>query len=144
MRPQFVEALNSIGTIQLILGNFDNGLEYFKKTIEIDKFYSESYYNYASAQKISYKDEIFLKLKNFIEKEKFPEAQNFKMYYSLSKSYFDLDNYEFGFKYLQLANNFKLKEIEYSFKKQSKNFKKIKEYFVSTCQDITQRQSRFY
>ena len=130
LRPQFVEALNSIGTIQLILGNFDNGLEYFKKTIEIDKFYSESYYNYASAQKISYKDEIFLKLKNFIEKEKFPEAQNFKMYYSLSKSYFDLDNYEFGFKYLQLANNFKLKEIEYSFKKQSKNFKKIKEYFL--------------
>jgi len=130
LRPQFVEALNNIGTIQLILGNFENGLKYFKKTIEIDKFYSESYFNYVSAQKISYKDEIFLKLKNFIEEEKFSEAQNFKMYYSLSKSYFDLDNYELGFKYLKLADGFKLKEIEHSFKKQCKNFKKIKEYFL--------------
>jgi len=130
LRPQFVEALNNIGTIQLILGNFEDGLKYFKKTIEIDKFYSESYFNYISAKKISYNDEIFLKLKNFIEKENFPEVQNFKMYYSLSKSYFDLDNHELGFKYLKLANDFKLNEIEYSFKKQSKNFKKIKEYFL--------------
>ena len=127
--PQFVEALNNIGTIQLILGNFENGLKYFKKTIEIDKFHSESYYNYVSAKKITYKDEIFLKLKNFVEKEKTPEVQNFKMYYALSKSYFDLDNYELGFKYLELASNFKLNEIEYSFKKQSRNFKKIKKYF---------------
>ena len=127
--PQFVEALNNIGTIQLILGNFENGLKYFKKTIEIDKFHSESYYNYVSAKKITYNDEIFLKLKNFFEKEKTPEVQNFKMYYALSKSYFDLDNYELGFKYLELASNFKLNEIEYSFKKQSRNFKKIKKYF---------------
>jgi len=127
--PQFVEALNNIGTIQLILGNFETGLKYFKKTIEIDKFHSESYYNYVSAKKITYKDEIFLKLKNFVEKEKNPEVQNFKMYYALSKSYFDLDNYELGFKYLELASNFKLNEIEYSFKKQSRNFKKIKKYF---------------
>ena len=130
LRPQFVEALNNIGTIQLILGNFEDGLKYFKKTIAIDKFYSESYFNYISAKKISYNDEIFLKLKNFIEKENFPEVQNFKMYYSLSKSYFDLNNHELGFKYLKLANDFKLNEIEYSFKKQSKNFKKIKEYFL--------------
>ena len=127
--PQFVEALNNIGTIKLILGNFENGLKYFKKTIEIDKFHSESYYNYVSAKKITYKDEIFLKLKNLIENEKIPEVQNFKMYYALSKSYFDLDNDELGFKYLELANNFKLNEIEYSFKKQSRNFKKIKKYF---------------
>ena len=127
--PQFVEALNNIGTIQLILGNFETGLKYFKKTIEIDKFHSESYYNYVSAKKITYNDEIFLKLKNFVEKEKTPEVQNFKMYYALSKSYFDLDNYELGFKYLELASNFKLNEIEYSFKKQSRNFKKIKKYF---------------
>ena len=129
LNPQFVEALNNIGTIQLILGNFENGLKYFKKTIEIDKFHSESYYNYVSAKKITHNDEIFLKLKNFVEKEKTPEVQNFKMYYALSKSYFDLDNYELGFKYLELASNFKLNEIEYSFKKQSRNFKKIKKYF---------------
>ena len=53
------------------------------------------------------------------------------MYYSLSKSYFDIDNKDLAFKYLQLASNFKLKEIEIHIK-QSKDFKQIKEYFKTS------------
>ena len=131
LNPQFIESINNIGTIHLILGNFEDGLKYFKESIEKDKFYSESYYNYVSAKKINKDDKIFLKLKNLIEEEKFPQAQNFKMYYSLSKSYFDMNNKDLGFKYLELASNFKLKEVEVSYKKQFKDFKKIKEYFGS-------------
>ena len=136
LNPKFTEALNNIGTIQLILGNFEDGLKYFKKTIEIDQFHSESYFNYISSKKISSDDEIFLKLKNFIEKDNFPETRNYKMYYSLSKAYFDLGNHELGFNYLKLAKNFKLNEIDYSFKKQSKNFKKIKEYFYDDIKSL--------
>ena len=121
LNPQFVEALNNIGTIQLILGNFEDGLKYCKKTIEIDKFHSEAYFNYILAKKISKNDQIFLNLKKLIETENFSEAKNFKMFYSLSKSYFDLENNDLGFKYLKLANDLKLNEIEYSFKKQFKN-----------------------
>ena len=52
------------------------------------------------------------------------------MYYSLSqKSYFDINNKDLGFKYLKFASKFKLKEIENSYKKQSKDFKKIKKIF---------------
>ena len=58
------------------------------------------------------------------------------MYYSLSKAYFDLGNHELGFNYLKLAKNFKLNEIDYSFKKQSKNFKKIKEYFYDDIESL--------
>ena len=129
LNPKFVESMNNIGSINLILGNFENGLKYFVEAIKIDKFNSESYYNYVSAKKITNEDKVFLKLKNLIEEEKLPEVQNFKMYYSLSKSYFDINNKELGFKYLEFASNFKLKEIEHSYKKQSKDFKKIKEYF---------------
>ena len=136
LNPKFTEALNNIGTIQLILGNFEDGLEYFKKTIEIDKFHSESYFNYISSKKISDNDEIFLKLKNFIEVEKLPETQNYKMYYSLSKAYFDLGNHEFGFNYLKLAKEFKLNEIDFSFTKQSKNFMKIKDYFYEDIKNL--------
>jgi len=129
LNPNFVDAINNIGAIELILGNFKSGLKYFKKTIEIDKFNSEAYINYVSAQKIVPEDEIFLKLQKFVEIEKLSETQNMKMYYALSKSYFDIDNNKSAFEYLQLANEMKLEEMEYSFKKQSKNFKKIKEYF---------------
>ena len=89
-------------------------IKYFKEAIKIDKFNSESYYNYISAKKILENDEIFIKLQNLVEEEKLPEVQNFKMYYSLSKSYFDIDNKDLAFKYLELASNFKLKEISLS------------------------------
>ena len=129
LNPKFVESINNIGSINLILGNFENGLKYLKEAIEIDIFNSEAYYTYSSAKKISEEDPIFLKLKSLIEEKREPQAQNFKMYYALSKSYFDVNNIDLGFKYLKLASNFKLNEIEKSFKKQSRDFKKIKKYF---------------
>ena len=142
LNPQFVESMNNIGSINLILGNFENGIKYFKEAIEIDKFNSESYYNYVSAKKILENDEIFIKLQNLVEEEKLPEVQNFKMYYSLSKSYFDIDNKDLAFKYLELASNIKLKEIENSYKKQSKDFKQIKEYF-KTSKKISELSNNF-
>ena len=142
LNPQYVESMNSIGSINLILGNFESGIKYFKEAIEIDKFNSESYYNYVSAKKILENDEIFIKLQNLVEEEKSPEVQNFKIYYSLSKSYFDIDNKDLAFKYLQLASNFKLREIENSYKKQSKDFKQIKEYF-KTSKKISELSNNF-
>ena len=142
LNPQFVECMNNIGSINLILGNFENGIKYFKEAIEIDKFNSESYYNYVSAKKILENDEIFIKLQNLVEEEKLPEVQNFKIYYSLSKSYFDIDNKDLAFKYLELASNFKLREIENSYKKQSKDFKQIKEYF-KTSKKISELSNNF-
>ena len=58
-----------------------------------------------SKKDFSENDEIFIKLKILVEKEKSPEVQNFKMYYSLSKSYFDINNKDLKlmtFKYLKL------------------------------------------
>ena len=142
LNPQFIEPMNNIGSINLILGNFENGIKYFKEAIKIDKFNSESYYNYVSAKKILENDEIFIKLQNLVEEEKLPEVQNFKMYYSLSKSYFDIGNKDLAFKYLELASNFKLREIENSYKKQSKDFKQIKEYF-KTSKKISELSNNF-
>ena len=51
LNPKFVESINNIGSINLILGNFENGLKYLKEAIEIDIFNSEAYYAYTSAKK---------------------------------------------------------------------------------------------
>ena len=95
--------MNNIGSINLILGNFEKGIKYFKKAIEIDKFNSNLII-IMFRQKILENDEIFIKLKNLVEVENSPEVQNFKIYYSLSKSYFDIDNKDLAFKYLQLTS----------------------------------------
>ena len=46
LKPQFVESMNNIGSINLILGNFENGIKYFKEAMNgaykaLDKLRSE-------------------------------------------------------------------------------------------------------
>ena len=51
-------------------------------------------------------------------------------FYSISKVYFDIGNNDLAFKYLNSANKLKLAKLEYSFNKDKKDFKKIKEFFL--------------
>ena len=51
------------------------------------------------------------------------------MLFALAKSFFDLDNYELGFKYLKKGNEYKFVDSNYSQKKQEKLFKKIINFF---------------
>jgi len=129
LNNNFIDAYNNIGTIYSMLGKFEESRKYFTLAIEKDQFFTDSYKNYVLSTKIKEDDKIFLKLKNIIEKQKLTEEQKKIMYFSISKSYFDLNNDDIAFSYLEKANDLKLKELEYSHKKQVKNFKRIKEFF---------------
>ena len=129
INENFVEAYNNIGTIYSILGNFNDSRKYFKKAIEKNFLFADSYKNYVLTTKIIEDDTVFLKLKETIEKKILTEDQKKLMYFSISKAYFDLNNNKEAFFYLEKANDLKLKEINYSPKKQHKNFKRIKKYF---------------
>ena len=129
LNKNFIEAYNNIGTIYSMLGNFDESKKYFKLALEKDELFEDSYKNYVLSTKIKPDDEIFLKLKKIIENKTLTEEKKKLMYFSISKAYFDLGNNDIAFSYLEKANDLKLKDSEYSHKKQSKNFKRIKEYF---------------
>ncbi len=129
LNKNFVEAYNNIGTIYSILGKFEDSRKYFRQVIEKNYLFADSYKNYVLSTTIKKDDEIFLKLKETIEKEELTEEQKKLMYFSISKAFFDINNNDLAFSYLEKANDLKLKEIDYSHKKQAKNFKKIKEYF---------------
>ena len=51
--------------------------------------------------------------------------------YSISKAYFDIQNDDLAFRYLNQANKLKLSRFDYSLKKEKKEFKKIKEIFLN-------------
>ncbi len=125
----FSVAYNNIGTIYSILGKFDEAKKYFIKSIKLDKFFAEPYKNYVQSNKINEKDEVFKNLKEIVQKEELNDEQKEVFYYSLSKAYFDIKNVDLAFKNLNHANNLKLNKLNYSFKKEKKEFKKIKEFF---------------
>ena len=129
LNPNFSDAYNNIGTIYSILGKFSDAREFYLKSIKINKFFAEPYKNYVQLSKIDQKDEVFEILKEIVKKKDLDEEQKEVFFYSISKIYFDVGDDDLAFKYLNLANKLKLTKYDYSFNKEKKEFKKIKEFF---------------
>ena len=129
LNPNFSDAYNNIGTIYSILGKFNDAREFYLKSIKINKFFAEPYKNYVQLSKIDQKDEVFEILKEIVKKKDLDEEQKEVFFYSISKIYFDVGDDDLAFKYLNLANKLKLTKFDYSFNKEKKEFKKIKEFF---------------
>jgi len=129
LNPNFSDAYNNIGTIYSILGKFDDAKFFFLKSMKVNKYFSEPYKNYVQSCKINEKDEVFKNLKEIVKKKDINDEQKEVFFYSLSKCYFDIENIDLAFKYLNSANKLKLTKLDYSLKKEKKEFKKIKEFF---------------
>ena len=129
INPNFHDAYNNIGSIYSILGNFNKAKDYFIKAIKINKFFSEPYKDYVQASNITEEDEIFKLLKDLIDNETLQDDQKQTFYYSISKAYFDIKENKLAFHYLNLANEIKLNEVNYSFKNELEEFEKIKNFF---------------
>ena len=131
INSNFVDAYNNIGTINLILGKFEDAKKFFIKAIEINNLFSEPYKNYVQSTNIEENDKIFNNLLEILEKNNLTEEQKEVFYYSASKGFFDLNKNGLAFKYLNLANEIKFSRSNYSFKKEKKEFKEIKDYFYN-------------
>ena len=129
LNPNFSDAYNNLGTIYSILGKFNDAKDFYIKSIKINKFFSEPYKNYVQLSKIDARDEVFKSLKEIVDKENLDENQKEVFFYSISKAYFDIGDNDLAFKYLNLANKLKLNKFDYSFNKEKKEFRKIKEFF---------------
>ncbi len=131
INPNFSDAYNNIGTIYSILGKFNDAKEFYIKSMNVNRYFAEPYKNYVQLCKIDEKDQVFKNLKEIIQKEDLDEEQKEVFFYSISKAYFDIGNNDLAFKYLNSANKLKLEKLDYSFSKDKKEFKKIKEFFLN-------------
>ena len=131
INPSFPDVYNNIGTIYSILGKFDECRDYFVKSIKLNKYFAEPYKNYVQATKINSNDKIFHLLKDILIEKNLSDDQKEIFYYSISKAYFDTGEDNLAFNNLKLANDLKLKKMNYSKKLQNKEFKEIKEFFTN-------------
>jgi tetratricopeptide (TPR) repeat protein len=131
INSNFTDAYNNIGAINSILGKFEEAKKFFIKAIEINNLFSEPYKNYVQSTNIKENDKIFNHLLKMIKQNNLNEEQKEVFYYSASKGFFDLNKNDDAFKYLNLANEIKFSRSNYSFKKEKKEFKEIKDYFYN-------------
>ena len=129
INSNFADAYNNIGTINSILGKFEEAKKFFVKAIKINNLFSEPYKNYVQSINIKENDKIFNSLLEIINRNDLNDEQKEVFYYSASKGFFDLNKKEAAFKYLNLANEIKFSRSNYSFKKEKKEFKELKDYF---------------
>ena len=127
--PNFSDPYNNIGTIYSILGKFNDAREFYLKSMNVNEYFAEPYKNYIQLSKIDEKDDVFNNLKKIVKNENLDEEQKEVFFYSISKAYFDIENNDLAFKYLNSANKLKLNKLNYSFNKEKKEFKKIKDFF---------------
>jgi len=123
-----IKTLYNLGSAYLFLGKISEGKNYFEKIIEINKNHIPSYRNYISVTKIEKTDEIFKQLE-ILNEEDFSDDDKVLFYDALSKGYFDQDNDQLAFKYLEKSNSLKKKNSKFSFEKTEIQFNNIKTFF---------------
>ncbi len=123
-----LKTLYNLGSAYLFLGNISKGKYYFEKIIQINNNHIPSYRNYISVTKITKTNEIFKKLE-LLSEDFFSDDDKILFYDALSKGYFDQDNDELAFKYLEKSNSLKKKNSKFSFKKAEIEFKDTKTFF---------------
>ncbi len=123
-----LKTLYNLGSAYLFLGDISKGKHYFEKIIKINKNHVPSYRNYISVTKITKENEIFKKLE-ILSEDIFSDNDKILFYDALSKGYFDQDNDELAFKYLEKSNSLKKKNSKFSFERAEIEFKDIKSLF---------------
>jgi len=123
-----IKTLYNLGSAYLFLGDISKGKYYFENIIKINENHVPSYRNYISVTKITKKNEIFKQLE-LLNEDFFSNDDKILFYDALSKGYFDQDNDELAFKYLEKSNSLKKKNSKFSFEKLEIEFKDTKTFF---------------
>ena len=127
--PNFPDAYNNIGANFSILGKIDEAEKYFKIAISKNQLHGESYKNYVLIKKIKKDDKIFKNLEIIAKRNDLTNDQKQNIFFSLSKSYFDLADNDKAFDFLEKANDLKSESVEYSHRKHRDYFNSIIEFF---------------
>jgi tetratricopeptide (TPR) repeat protein len=125
----FAQAYSNIGQIYASLGNVLEAEKYIQLAIDNDEQHVESYKNYFLLKKVKENDKNYLKLKEIIFDDKIKSTEKQNMLHCLSKASFDIGKTQEGFTYLEKANQLKLREIKFSYKKIEKSYKRLIDIF---------------
>lgn len=125
----FAQAYSNIGQIYASLGNILEAEKYIQLAIDNDEQHFESYKNYFLLKKVKENDKNYLKLKEIIVDDKIKGTEKQNMLHCLSKASFDIGKTQEGFTYLEKANQLKLREIKFSYKKIKKSYKRLTDIF---------------
>tara|TARA_B110000305_G_C19456631_1_gene651386 strand:- start:2860 stop:4395 length:1536 start_codon:yes stop_codon:yes gene_type:complete len=129
INKKFSEAYNNLGNVQNSQGEFEKAIENFKKAINFKSNLAEAYLNYTYSKKITAKDKTYKMLSKLCKRSQVSRSDKIFLNFAMSKSKFDMNKYDQGFKFLDHSNKLIKENMNYNLNKDQEVFQKIRNYF---------------
>ena len=110
-----------MGIICEILNHNKEAIAHYEKAISLDPEFAEAHRNLSKIKRFKINDKHISQMKTLYEKKGINLQDKARLGFALSKVYDDLGNQEEQFNYLNKANKFRKKVLNYSIE-DSKNF----------------------
>lgn len=129
LNPSNYENYFHLGFYYQSLGDFDNALEYYSKSIQLNNLHGEAIFNIHKLHNFSLFDDAFnpKKILNHFEHADI-ESKSY-IYLLLSEYHRRKNEYDFFYKYLNLANKLKSNLYPFKIQEEIKHFDKVKNIF---------------
>ena len=118
----------SLGHVYKTIGDIDNSIESYKKTISYNEKSGEAYWSLANLKTYSFEDEEIRDMEEKLNSG-IPDIEKSQMHFALGKAYEVRKDFDNSFLNYSAGNKVKKNLIKYSSKDTTENTKKILDFF---------------
>jgi len=130
LRPDYVEAHNSLGITLGDLGDFTDAETHYRKALRLRPAYASGWHNFTSITRLMPDDPLWPSLQVFAEQaSELPAAEASMLQFTLGKMHDDRSEYSKAFEHYLQANRLKRAVIEYDEQRQKMFFQNFIQHF---------------
>jgi tetratricopeptide (TPR) repeat protein len=139
--PNYTKAYFNIALIYKDLGNKEDFLINIKKALSLKPDWGHAHYHLSRFKTYKKDDPQIEQMKSFLKSKDIISTDFIGFNFALAKAYEDLEDYDKQFKYLDKANSFRKKELNYNITKDKRLFAQIKFFFDGAFPTIKESKS---
>jgi len=137
LNSEYALAFNNLGIANQVIGQIDYAIKNFEKAIAIDNSYASAYHNLSGIKKFKKDDKEIPQMKKLLANKNSSDKDKTFICFALSKANEDLDNQKEMFKFLNMGNQLRRSQLNYSKEKVSGNHAILKKLFNTKLPSIS-------
>ena len=131
----------NLGLVYQSIGEFEKSKKQFEKVLKINPANTNADKMISRSTKYTKDNSHMKSMEEKLKKLDLNDVQKINLYFSISKAYEDLKNFENSFKFLKLGNDIKKKIINRDFKNEYKTFSNLKVFFKKNKIEIPKNEN---
>jgi len=137
INPKFYVAHYNLGIFYKSAGKFNESKYYFNKSIKLNPKFYQAHRTYSLVHKYKIKDDHIKTMEDLYNEIDKDTRGKMELSFSLGKAFEDIKNFKKAFKYFDIANKIRRRDIKFSYEEEKKEFSNIKKFFEKIHYDKT-------